>query len=1491
MTSAFSRIPNTPLPSPRSDTLGLLVPRGEYDRGVAALDSFTPATRTWFEASFNAPTQAQEMGWPAIADGDHTLIHAPTGSGKTLAAFLWTLDRLLAEPVPEKLERCRVLYISPMKALAHDVDRNLRAPLAGIRHAAERLGSEALPEIHTFLRTGDTPQEDRRRMERNPPDILITTPESLYLMLTSAVRSVLSSVRWVIVDEVHAVAATKRGTHLSLSLERLEEITDQSPQRIGLSATQRPLKTIAGFLGGGTVDGQDPWTPRPVTVIDVPHDREMDLEIVVPVEDMNEPGTPDPLDPGNTTTRSIWPAMYPQLLDHIRNHNSTIVFANSRRLAERICAELNNLAGEELARAHHGSVAREQRLEIEEALKRGDLKAVVATSSLELGIDMGAVDLVLQIEAPTSVASGLQRIGRSGHQVGGISRAKVFPKYRGDLLVATVVADEMANRKVEQTRIPANPIDVLSQQLVAQVVSADTTADDLYELTRRAAPFSELSRQVFDETLDMLSGRYPSDLFAELRPRITWDRATGTIAARPGSRQLAVTNPGTIPDRGLYRVTLPDGSRVGELDEEMVYESREGDVFLLGSSAWRISQITHDKVEVVPAPGAPGAKMPFWHGDMLGRPLETGQAVGRFVRETAAIEPELAQEILRAKYGLDDFAARNLVSYLEEERQATGLLPTDQTIVVERFRDEIGDWRVVLLSPLGARIHAPWAMALRHRFRSRYATDVDVIWSDDGIAFRFPDSDDPPEAEDLILDPEEVESILIDHLSDTALFAARFREAAGRALLLPRRRPGERTPLWLQRRRSADLLGVAKQFGSFPILLEVYREILQDDFDLPSLQQVLGDIRSRKIRIASVDTRGPSPFASSLLFSFVASYLYEADAPLAERRATALTLDRELLRELLGEGELRELIDPEVVAAVELELQHLTDNRRATSVDRIHDLLRDLGPLTTADIDVRCEGVDVVQALGTLEEQRRVVQVVMSGDELWAAIEDVGRLRDGLGVQPPPGVPHVFLEPVDDPLGDVVGRYARTHGPFAAQEAARALGLPTGVVETALARLESAGRVVEGAYRPAGEGREWIDDSVLRRLKRRSLAVLRSEIEPVEPEALARFEMQWQGVSDDPPRGKNALADALRRLTGVAIPASALERDVLAARVADAGSTIDNLFLAGDLVWIGQGSLGNRDGRVALFPRDALATFWAGPDPDAEHGQLSQETLEYLNARGASFFRDIYEGVGGGEPEQALEALWDLVWSGHVTNDTFEPVRAFISRRKSKGSGRPSVSSRFPAHAAGRWSLTTTLVDGATSDTERHAAWAELLLDRHGVVTRPTVLAEHYPGGFSTLYPILSRLEEIGRIRRGYFVEGLGGSQFALPGAVDRLRSESTNELVVIAATDPANPYGSVIAWPDLDDVRLARDAGAYVLLQGGALVGYLDKGHRGLTLLDPSPERLGMISRALADVAGRYRRLTLVTVNGEPASSSSLAAPLSEWGFATAPRGLTYRG
>ncbi len=1457
-----------------------------------SLSPFSAATRAWFEASFAAPTTAQRLGWDAIGSGAHTLIHAPTGSGKTLAAFLWNIDRLLTSPLPDKPDRCRVLYVSPMKALAYDIDRNLRAPLLGVRHAAARLGMGDLPEITTFLRTGDTPADERRRMQRTPPDILITTPESLYLLLTSQARETLAGVETVIVDEVHAVAGSKRGAHLALSLERLEDITHSAPQRIGLSATQRPLETIAAFLGGSIQVDDETMVPRPVAVIDAGGERDIDVELVVPVEDMVEPAPPDPLESfldggeGPVRTRSIWPAVYPKILQLIESHESTIVFANSRRLAERICAELNTLADTEIARAHHGSVSRDQRVQIEEALKRGELKAVVATSSLELGIDMGAVDLVVQVESPISVASGLQRVGRAGHHVGGVSKAKVFPKHRGDLLLSSVVVDLMVDRQVESTKIPRNPLDVLCQQLVAAVVVEDRTVDDLYEMTRRAAPYTELSRAVFESTLDMLAGRYPSDLFAELRPRVTWDRITGVVSARPGARQLAVANAGTIPDRGLYRVQLPDGARVGELDEEMVYESRQGDVFLLGSSSWRVTEIGPDRVEVVPAPGEPGAKMPFWHGDSLGRNLETGQAVGRFIRELGSLPPDDATRRLVAEFRLDELAATNLVRYLEEQREATGALPSDQTMVVERFRDEIGDWRIVMLSPLGARVHAPWAMALTTKLRETAGIDVDVIWSDDGIALRFPDADETPSLSDLTLEPEEVESILLDHLADTSLFAARFREAAGRALLLPRRRPGKRTPLWMQRRRAADLLKVAKQFGSFPIVLETFREVLQDDFDLPALQSVLSDIRSRAIRVVEVESRTPSPFASSLLFAFVAAFLYEADTPLAERRAAALTLDRDLLRELLGESELRELVSGEVLADLELELQRLTEDRRVRGADGIHDLLRDLGPLGTDDVAIRSSESDALDLLEELERARRVIRVHMAGDARWAAVEDAGRLRDALGVQPPQGVPQVFLEPVADPLGDVVGRFGRTHGPFTVDEAAAALGLPRGVIDTALAKLESAGRVTRGAFRPGGASQEWIDMEVLRRLKRRSLAVLRHEIEPVDAEGLARFLPAWHGVTDPPARGRSAMLDVLHQLQAVEIPASVLESEVLSARLVDGGAQLDQLCIEGEVAWIGRGSIGARDGRVALYHRDQLPALLTDGSVERPSGPHHDAIRAHLEQRGAAFFRDLYGACGGGEPGEILAALWDLVWAGEVTNDSFAPVRAFLrSTGRSRSSRRPTVPSTFPPHAAGRWSLVSDLLWEQPDPTRRAAALVDQLLRRHGVLTRAAVAHESVAGGFSGIYPVLSQLEEAGKVRRGYFVEGLGGAQFALPGAVDRLRAPSDDVVVALAATDPANPYGAALEWPTVEEGRIGRIAGSQVILANGSLVAFVDG--RKVRMFDADPALVHPVAAAIADIAARRGRATLHTVDGEPIAAAPLGRALTEFGFRHTHRGL----
>ncbi|HJU51574.1 MAG TPA: DEAD/DEAH box helicase [Acidimicrobiia bacterium] len=1445
------------------------------------LDHFHAPTAAWFRASFPAPTLAQEKGWRHIAAGSHTLIHAPTGSGKTLAAFLWVLDRLLHEPAPLPEARCRVLYISPMKALAYDVDRNLRAPLAGIRHAATRLGQGQLPELATFLRTGDTPAADRQRMLRNPPDILITTPESLFLLLTSEARKVLASVRWVIVDEVHAVASQKRGAHLAVSLERLEELTAVAPQRIGLSATQRPLETIAEYLGGGTLVGED-YQPRSVEIADAPAPRPLDLEVIVPVEDMSAPAPIDPLDPEAPRSPSIWPAIYPEILELIKKHRSTIVFANSRRLAERICAQINELAGEEISRAHHGSVSREQRIVIEESLKRGDLRAVVATSSLELGIDMGAVDLVIQVEAPVSVASGLQRVGRSGHHVGGESRARILPKYRGDLLTSVVVARQMLEGDIEETVIPRNPLDVLSQQLVAAVVTGPRSADELYDLVRRARPFSTLTRPLFDATLDMLAGRYPSDLFAELRARVNWDRIDGTITARPGARQLVVANAGTIPDRGLFRVVLPDGSRVGELDEEMVYESRVGDAIVLGASTWRVADIGPERVEVIPDPGAVGARLPFWKGDVQGRSLATGRRIGRFVREMGRLEDP--RQPLMSDYNLDEFAATNLAAYLAEEKEAIGLLPTDQTLVLERFRDEIGDWRVALLSPLGARIHAPWAMALTQKLRSRFGTDVDVIWADDGIAFRFPDSDEVPGLAELTLEPEEVRELLEDHLADTALFGARFREAAGRALLLPRRRPGSRTPLWQQRRRAADLLAVARQFGSFPIMLETYREILTQDFDLPALTEVLSDLQSRKLRIVEVETTHPSPFASSLLFAFVAAFLYEADTPLAERRATALTLDRNLLANLLGEGELADLISPDVVAMVELELQHLTPERRATSADGVVDLLRDLGPLSKDDIEVRSDLADFSASFEELLRTGRMVAIRLGGRQCYAASEDISRLRDGLGIPPPPGTPKAFLEPVLDPLGDLVGRYARTHGPLQPAQVASALGLPTAVVESSLRFLAEQGRVLKGSFH-RGEG--WVDTEVLRRIKRRSLAELRHEIEPTEPASLGRFTPAWQGAGNRRPARIDVLADVVTQLQGYEAAASVWEREILSARVGEAPALLDRLLMDGEILWAGRGTLGGRDGKLALYRRKDFARLWFPIEATFAEDGRHDDLRNFLAGRGASFFYDMYQSVGG-DPGQVLEDLWDLVWGGLVTNDSLAPVRAYIhSRAGRRAPGRRPLPSSFPAHAGGRWSLLPLVEPDPTAAA---AAWADVLLSRYGVLTRAHVGAEGVPGGYTRLYPVLSKMEEIGKVRRGYFIEGLGGAQFALPGAVDRLRGDDRSQVLGLAATDPANPYGAALPWPERE-VRFQRAAGAYVVLGDGNLLAYLDRGGRRLALLTDGMDSYGEIAREVAAIAGRQRRMRIERIDDHPAQSAPFGSALTEWGFVAAPQGLAYRG
>jgi ATP-dependent helicase Lhr and Lhr-like helicase len=1456
---------------------------------TAALDLFSPAAQVWFRGAFAGPTEVQERGWHAVASGRHTLMSAPTGSGKTLAAFLWCLDRLATEPAPPGRERCRVLYVSPLKALAVDVERNLRAPLVGLRLQSERLGLP-VPDVSVAIRSGDTPAEDRRGMERAPPDILITTPESLYLLLTSAARRVLSTVRWVIVDEIHSVAATKRGAHLAVSLERLCALTEQEPQRIGLSATQRPLEEVGRFLGG---------VGREVAIVDAGRRKTMEVRVEVPVEDMAnlDRGAPAPAPQppsGNAAAwadelpqprRSIWPAIYPRLLELIQQHRSTIVFVNSRRLAERLAARLNELAEEELVLAHHGSIAREQRVVVENRLKSGGLRGLIATSSMELGIDMGAVDLVVQVESPPSVATGIQRIGRAGHSVGEVSRGVILPKFRGDLLESAAVVERMLAGEIETTVVPSNPLDVVAQQVVAMAAMDEWKVDELAALVRRAHPFRDLGRRSLEAVLDMLSGRYPSEEFAELRPRIVWDRVNGTVRGRAGAQRLAVTNPGTIPDRGLYTVNIfEDGRRVGELDEEMVFESRPGETFVLGASSWKIVDITPSQVLVVPAPGQPG-KIAFWHGDLLARPPELGRALGRLTRELRAAEPEAAERRLMERAGLDESAARNLLAYLEDQAAATGAVPDDRTVVVERFRDEVGDWRVCLLTPYGGRVHAPWSLALQAKLSEQLGLEVQCMYTDDGLALRLPDADRPLEPDDLLLDPEEVEPLVGAQLPSSALFASRFRENAARALLLPRRRPGQRTPLWQQRQRSADLLKVAGGYADFPILAETYRECVADVFELDALRELLAGVRSRQVRVVCVDTERASPFAASLLFDYVGQYLYEGDAPLAERRAQALTLDRELLAELLGSEELRELLDPAAIAELELELQGLRPERWPRDADEAHDLLARLGDLSGPELEARGARPEWLRAL---VGERRACALRVGGEERWIAAEDAGRYRDALGATPPAGLPAAFLERVADPLDGLLRRWARTHVPFVSADPAARWGLPVPAVEQALQRLAARGDVVAGAFRHGIAEHEYCHADVLRALRRRSLALLRREAEPVSHEVLARFMPAWHGIGAES-RGLDRVLECVQALQGLALPASVIERDVLAARVAgyDPG-LLDELVAMGEVVWVGRGALGAGDGRVALYLRGDAPRL--APEPgDPPAGELHEKLRAHLERRGASFFRDLYLGAGGGDQEAVLEALWDMVWAGEVTNDTFAPVRAPAGPAKRTTAARRAPLLRLgQPRAAGRWSLVRELLEPPAPATERLHAEATTLLQRHGVLTREAVVGEGWPGGFAGLYPVLRAMEEAGRVRRGYFVDGLGGSQFALPGAVDRLRAarEAERTVVALAATDPANPYGAALPWPvgDAEAGRMARAAGAFVVLDGGELRLYLERG--GRSLLTRGAVAVEHV-RALAAVAIRTGRVEVQRVDGAPVRQSPLAPALLEAGFGQSPRGL----
>ncbi|MBE4717616.1 DNA glycosylase AlkZ-like family protein [Pseudarthrobacter sp. AB1] len=1686
-----------------------------------AMSRFSRPTREWFLGAFAEPTPAQTGAWNAISSGSHALVVAPTGSGKTLAAFLWALDRLLVEapaadpelpgleaapakgakgrrPRPPK-RKTRVLYISPLKALGVDVERNLRSPLIGITQTAKRLGLSA-PLITVGVRSGDTTTADRRALLSNPPDILITTPESLFLMLTSKARETLTEVDTIIVDEVHAVAGTKRGAHLAVSLERLDALLPKPAQRIGLSATVEPRELVAQFLAGSA----------PVEIVAPPSRKNWDLTVSVPVEDMSDlQGAAGAFDSGPASglqpQASIWPHVEEKIVDLVLANQSTIVFANSRRLAERLTARLNDIYAERqliavgggwdlpdagaadpglrpgapalspafapsstpastatpahmmaqagstagadplLARAHHGSVSKDQRALIEDDLKSGRLRCVVATSSLELGIDMGAVDLVVQVESPPSVASGLQRVGRAGHQVGEISQGVLFPKHRADLVHTAITVERMLEGKIERLFVPANPLDILAQQTVAATALGSIDVEEWFATVRRSAPFASLPRSAYEATLDLLAGRYPSDEFAELRPRIIWDRNAGTIEGRPGAQRLAVTSGGTIPDRGLFGVYIigtevegsgapgadgkpaaspaKGGRRVGELDEEMVYESRVGDIFALGATSWKIEDITHDRVLVSPAFGQPG-KLPFWKGDSLGRPVDLGRALGSFVRELSASDVGPATERCKAS-GLDAFAANNLIQYLSEQKLATEVVPCDTTLVVERFHDELGDWRVILHSPFGMPVHAPWALAVGQRLHQRYGLDGSAMAADDGIVLRVPMmEDEPPGAELFLFDPDELEQIVTAEVGGSALFASRFRECAARALLLPRQTPGKRQPLWQQRQRSAQLLDVARKYPTFPIVLETVRECLQDVYDLPALKDIAASVERRELRIVQTTTQQPSPFAKSLLFGYVAQFLYEGDSPLAERRAAALALDSTLLNELLGRVELRELLDAKVIDATELELQRLAPDRRARGMEGVADLLRLLGPLTPAEVAARLETAPVVEPspmvepvetpevdpavepaatphadtplatthLAALLRANRAIKVNIGGAERYAAVEDAARLRDAIGVPLPMGVPLAFIEPVADPLGDLVSRYARTHGPFTSAEAAARLGLGVAVVSTALKRLAADGRVVEGEFRPhanapepvASDGQpaetaveevhtaqplpaestqthlpapttsEWCDAEVLRKLRRRSLAALRAEVEPVDAAAYGRFLPAWQhvrtpGAGRGQPslRGLDGIVTAIDQLSGVPVPASAWEPLVLASRVSNyQPAMLDELMAAGELLWSGAGALPGNDGWVSLHLADS-AELTLNPAIEYEPGDSQQRLLDHLrNNGGGYFFRQLKDVAGGMDSvlsdQEVVSALWDLAWAGRITGDTFAPVRALIAgghtahrqvarspRARaprlsrlgrshgtgllgSPGLGSPALGTgRYgslsgagatPPLAAGRWSA----LPSPELDATIHArATAELLLDRYGVVTRGSVMAEQILGGFGLMYKVLARLEEAGRCRRGYFIEHLGAAQFAVPATVDRLRSYSEDTqlakpepmALALAATDPANPYGAALPWPALNveagtGHRPGRKAGALVVMVDGALVLYVERGGKTLLAFSEDAAELSAAGAALMGVVtrGAVDKLIMEKVNGHGILDTPVAAALAAAGAYSTPKGLRIR-
>jgi len=1431
--------------------------------GTTALDLFHPAVRRWFCESYAEPTPPQALGWPAIARGKNTLILAPTSSGKTLAAFLFAINELLeSDQRGQGFNGVHVLYLSPLKALAVDIERNLEIPLKGIRTAATALGIDCAP-VTVGVRTGDTPPAERQRMVRRPPQILVTTPESLHLLLTSPrARNTLRTVRTVIVDEIHAVCPNKRGTFLSLLLERLEDLVGRSPTRIGLSATQRPLEDVARFLVGY----DDAGNPRPVEIIDAGARKGLDLAVLAPVENMTD------LPPDEGGTPSIWPAIYERLLELIATHRSTLIFANNRRSVERIAAELNKRAGHALVCAHHGSVSKERRQKIEEDLKAGRLPALIATGSLELGIDMGAIDLVCQVESPHSVARGLQRVGRAGHVYRAKSRGRLIPKTREDLLEMAALARAMCRNRISVVHIPGRPLDVLAQQIVAMVAVQERQVDDLLKTVRRAAPYRDLSREAFCSVVDMLAGGYRTHALSGLKPRISWDRVNNRLYPLPGSRHLAIINGGAIPDTGQYPVVLEDGkTRLGELDEEFIYERRAGETILLGTGRWQIVEIGIDRVLVAPSEEK-AAQMPFWRGEGLGRDVEFGRYFGTFLRQCETrLDEEGFESWLTTECLLDKAAARNVRSYLKDQLERGGTIPSDTRILLDAFYDEFGEPRLALLSPFGRAFHLAFLFAALAAFRTVGQDAPLAVHSDAGILFKLGNVSIEQAVRILrSIRSDNVQALIMEELEDSAFFGLHFRQNAARALLLPRLRPGRRTPLWLQRLRARDLLALAREYPSFPIIAETYRDVIEDLLPIRDLAAFLNAVTEGEAELLVRRGQRPTPFTASLLFDFTAVYLYEWDEP--KPVAGAGKVDRDAVLALVQPKAATHLFDPQALTIMEKRLQSLDPSNRARDGVELVELLRRIGDLTEDELSQRAES-KALEALPELLADGRITRVELAG------------CQDPLRVIAGEDAPR-YARFHEKDARFVLNRYITSHAAVTREEILARYPISEEFLDRLLAEMT----LVETAQ-PGGPT-HFFNPEVASGTRRLTLSRRRRRVRAAPPSTFADFVVDGQHLRD-PLDGLDGTRAVLEQLAWLYLPLQVwpcvLRRRVQGYRA----EHLETFLRTGEFVWRGI-ARGEGTIHVAFSPREQMGCFLAVcSEEEPVDNDLADRVIATLRECGASFLDEVTTRLNE-PPSRVAAALWSLVRSGRVTNDSLAPVWAGRPHKALWRSGRRRTGGWVGA--AGRWSAFASVHETITS--EKAERIAHRLLDRYGLLCRETLALERSPIPWATLYPVLSRLEWQGAVERGLFVTELSGSQFALREAAQELvRSRPATPPILLNTCDPANLYGTSSPFPvrtkSGEPHALRRRPTNFLILQHGRpTVAIENRGERLTPLVALArDERRACLSLLpqLIDDAPRPKSIRVKQWAGAPVGSSDVAQDLEALGFMVEDQALIY--